>query len=219
MTFTLNDPTDIHTCFTCNVRDHLSVNYKRAPPTEPEASKRSRHVEPTSPITIHAIAIPRNPNISKYSNRTTSTVSLPKTNKQPNLTKINQPNTNSEFIRFLRSQSFDIVTFQETRASDPEMQQTLDMKFQAKYSIWTYHCGIVSLNSFIIFSVSLVTIDQRLIACAVSHVDQVFEPFTIVIAYAPASVILLDPHGNNQVDLLPSDSQSPPPPPSSNHHW
>ncbi|KAG1036563.1 hypothetical protein G6F43_013025 [Rhizopus delemar] len=68
------------------------------------------------------------------------------------------------------------------------MQQTLDMKFQAKSSIWSHHCGIVSLNSSIILSASLVTIDQRLIACTVSHVDQVFEPFTIVTIYAPASV-------------------------------
>jgi exonuclease III len=74
------------------------------------------------------------------------------------LAKPNQPTVSSEFIRFLRSQSFDVVSLQETHASDPETQQTLDMKFHAKSSIWSRHCGIVSLNSSVVL-----VVEQRLI--------------------------------------------------------
>jgi hypothetical protein len=67
------------------------------------------------------------------------------------------------------------------------MQQISDLKFQANSSIWSQYCDVVNLNSLIILFTSFVTIDQWLIACAVSQVDQAFEPFTIVTIYAPAS--------------------------------
>ncbi|KAG1140904.1 hypothetical protein G6F37_008181 [Rhizopus arrhizus] len=57
-------------CFTYGARGHLSVNCKRASPTESEASKRSRHIEPISPVTTLIMATPHNPNISKYSTTT-----------------------------------------------------------------------------------------------------------------------------------------------------
>lgn len=82
-------PTETRTCFTCGVRGHLSVNCKRAPPTEPEASKRSRHIEPTSPITTRVMATPRNPNISKYSTQNTSAVAMPN-NNQPSSIVLNR---------------------------------------------------------------------------------------------------------------------------------
>ncbi|KAG0867260.1 hypothetical protein G6F15_012447 [Rhizopus arrhizus] len=340
-------PSEVRTCFTCGIKGHLRVNCTRAPPTEPESSKRSRRIAPDSSITTRSILTPRltsqRQNTSQYSkwapvvdkastnttdtslevtdpveehsstaastthsdgdadmgstepddpslthsdddddvdmqgaedtitnddlsppintdspnadlpdqssiantsgkqfanksSKTTSTIptrSSPRKNKglhsgrlDPgnsqhseirsalltesseysttndnskninlrigslncrSLAKPNQPTVSSEFIRFLRSQSFDLVTLQETHASDLETQQTLDMKFQAKSSIWSRHCGIVSLNSSIVLSSSLISIDQRLIACTISHIDQVFEPFTIVTIYTPAS--------------------------------
>ncbi|KAG0752710.1 hypothetical protein G6F57_015633 [Rhizopus arrhizus] len=104
------------------------------------------------------------------------------------LIKTNQPTTSSEFIRFLRSQSLDLLTLQETHASDPEQQQILDMKFQTKSSVWSHYCGIVSLNPSLVLSSAFIDRDQRLIACTVSHMNHTFEPFTIVTIYAPASL-------------------------------
>ncbi|KAG0974193.1 hypothetical protein G6F29_012368 [Rhizopus arrhizus] len=104
------------------------------------------------------------------------------------LIKTNQPTTSSEFIRFLRSQSLDLLTLQETHASDPEQQQILDMKFQTKSSVWSHYCGIVSLNPSLVLSSAFVDRDQRLIACTASHMNHTFEPFTIVTIYAPASL-------------------------------
>lgn len=101
------------------------------------------------------------------------------------LTKPSQPTTSSEFIRYLRIQSLDIITLQETHASDPELQQILNMKFQTNLAIWSHHCGIVSLNPLILLS----SIDQRIIACTVSHIDQIFEPFELVTLYAPATAV------------------------------
>ncbi|KAG1594933.1 hypothetical protein G6F47_008653 [Rhizopus delemar] len=97
------------------------------------------------------------------------------------LIKTNQPTTGSEFIRFLRSQSLDLLTLQETYASDLEQQQILDMKFQAKSSVWSHYCGIVSLNPSLVLSSAFVDRDQRLIACTVSHMNHTFEPFIISI--------------------------------------
>ncbi|KAG1467521.1 hypothetical protein G6F56_004371 [Rhizopus delemar] len=101
------------------------------------------------------------------------------------LTKPSQPTTSSEFIRYLRIQSLDIITLQETHASDPELEQILNMKFQANLAIWSHHCEIVSLNPLILLS----SIDQRIIACTVSHIDQIFEPFELVTLYAPATAV------------------------------
>ncbi|KAG1445652.1 hypothetical protein G6F56_009836 [Rhizopus delemar] len=105
------------------------------------------------------------------------------------LTKPSQPTTSSEFIRYLRIQSLDIIILQETHASDPELQQILNMKFQTNLAIWSHHCGIVSLNPLILLSSVFISIDERIIACIVSHIDQIFEPFELVTLYAPATAV------------------------------
>lgn len=99
------------------------------------------------------------------------------------------------------------------------MQQISDLKFQANSSIWSQYCDVVSLNSLIILFTSFVTINQWIIACTVSQVDQAIESFTIDTIYAPAyapsccelhyhiikvpmfSVIYLDSHDDIQVGL------------------
>jgi hypothetical protein len=52
----------------------LSIQCSRAPPSEPEAAKRSRHIEPTSNITTRAIATPRVNKTQKHLNQITTMI-------------------------------------------------------------------------------------------------------------------------------------------------
>ncbi|KAI9245631.1 hypothetical protein BY458DRAFT_560742 [Sporodiniella umbellata] len=83
------------------------------------------------------------------------------------LTKPQQPQVSSTFVRYLRSLSHDILTLQETHAKDMETQRLLDLKFQSSTSIWSQHCATYSLYR--------------------SHLNHIFEPFTLITIYAPAS--------------------------------
>ncbi|KAI9274182.1 hypothetical protein BY458DRAFT_419295, partial [Sporodiniella umbellata] len=96
------------------------------------------------------------------------------------LTKPQQPQVNSTFVRYLRSFSYDILTLQETHAKDMETQRLLDLKFQSSTSIWSQHCRIISFKPLLQLSKSFISIDQRLIACTVSHLNHIFEPFTLI---------------------------------------
>ncbi|EIE82144.1 hypothetical protein RO3G_06849 [Rhizopus delemar RA 99-880] len=51
-----------------------SIQCSRAPPSEPEAAKRSRHIEPASSITTRAIATPRVNKTQKHLSQSTTTI-------------------------------------------------------------------------------------------------------------------------------------------------
>ncbi|KAG1469191.1 hypothetical protein G6F56_003395 [Rhizopus delemar] len=105
------------------------------------------------------------------------------------LSKISSPQSRQSFIRYLRSQSYDILTLQETHAEDLEIQDTLNIPFNTKSAYRTKHFGIVCLNPSILITPTLVTIDQRLMVCDISHKQRLFEPFTVITIYAPAQPI------------------------------
>ncbi|KAG0733228.1 hypothetical protein G6F57_015632 [Rhizopus arrhizus] len=67
-------PKENRTCYTCGIKGHLSIQCSRAPPSEPEAAKRSRHIEPTSNIITRAIATPRVNKTQKHLSQITTTV-------------------------------------------------------------------------------------------------------------------------------------------------
>ncbi|KAG0760070.1 hypothetical protein G6F22_019217 [Rhizopus arrhizus] len=67
-------PKENRTCYTCGIKGHLSIQCSRAPPSEPEAAKRSRHIEPASNITTRAIATPRVNKTQKHLSQITTTI-------------------------------------------------------------------------------------------------------------------------------------------------
>lgn len=93
------------------------------------------------------------------------------------------------FTNFLRHQSLDILTMQETHAAPLDIQKSLNMLLQANSSCWSSHCGIVSLNKNITITPVLSAIDHRFLIGNVSHVHSKFPPFYIMTIYAPAEPI------------------------------
>ncbi|KAK4513051.1 uncharacterized protein ATC70_000088 [Mucor velutinosus] len=104
------------------------------------------------------------------------------------VSKLFNPTTSSEFVRFLRNPEvkYDILCFQETHATESVCER-LNMQFQTNTSIWTSHCGIVSLNPKIVIQPLNVTLDDRIIVCQVTHCNALFSPITLVNIYAPAT--------------------------------
>ena len=102
------------------------------------------------------------------------------------LIKTGQPDYRSAFIRYLRSLKLDILSFQETHAHSIQLQESLDMQLQCSASIWTKHCGIVSMNPSITLTPILITIDQRVIICTLTHINNLFPPITLINIYGPA---------------------------------
>lgn len=105
------------------------------------------------------------------------------------LVKTQSPTTQSSYIRFLKEQSFDILSLQETHATSSSIT-TLNMQFQARQTIWTHHCGIVSFSTDYILT--QISTDQyfsseRFILSKVHHPHQFYTPFYILNIYAPAS--------------------------------
>ncbi|KAG0868322.1 hypothetical protein G6F15_012199 [Rhizopus arrhizus] len=78
------------------------------------------------------------------------------------------------------------MTFQETHVSDNTLS-IIDTQFQARYSLWTRHCGIVSFSPSFIFSDNLVPENDRIILTKVKHPYNAFEPFWLLVLYAPAT--------------------------------
>ncbi|KAG1531701.1 hypothetical protein G6F51_013414 [Rhizopus arrhizus] len=105
------------------------------------------------------------------------------------LIKTHAPQIQKDYIRYLRLQKYDILCFQETHASTPELIQSLDIYFQAKESHWTPHVGILSFNSnFYITTIdtSATFISTRFQLCKVEHPQHFYDPFYILNIYAPA---------------------------------
>lgn len=105
------------------------------------------------------------------------------------LVKQNHRKTQSAFIRYLRLQQFDILSLQETHASESSIQ-SLNIQLQAKQTFWTEHCGIVSFSpTYVLTQVSTAHIftSDRFILCQVQHPHQFYAPFYLINIYAPSS--------------------------------
>ncbi|KAI9329700.1 hypothetical protein BD770DRAFT_309412, partial [Pilaira anomala] len=94
------------------------------------------------------------------------------------LSKLSDPSQSTLFIKFLRSFQHDILCFQETHAV-PSVHDRLNMQFQTNSSIWTPHCGIVSLNPLLTLHSLDINIDDRTIICKVTHTNAHFPPIII----------------------------------------
>lgn len=71
------------------------------------------------------------------------------------LKKTENQKKRTQFIRFLRTLGYDILVLQETHATGPLTIEQFNIQFQSKSSLWTPHCGILSLNNkFTIQSIS-----------------------------------------------------------------
>lgn len=71
------------------------------------------------------------------------------------LKKTENQKKRTQFIRYLRTLGYDILVLQETHATDPLTIEQFNIQFQSKSSLWTPHCGILSLNNkFTIQSIS-----------------------------------------------------------------
>lgn len=105
------------------------------------------------------------------------------------LSKLSDIPRRQSFTNFLRHQSLDILTMQETHAAPLDIQKSLNMLLQANSSCWSSHCGIVSLNKNITITPVLSAIDHRFLIGNVSHVHSKFSPFYIMTIYAPAEPI------------------------------
>ncbi|KAI8348817.1 hypothetical protein EDC96DRAFT_600606 [Choanephora cucurbitarum] len=62
----------------------------------------------------------------------------------------------------------------------------LNTQFLTHTALWSKHCGIVSLNPSILITPKFIAIDQRVIACHISHVNHLFPPKLVLVIYAPA---------------------------------
>ena len=103
------------------------------------------------------------------------------------LIKSNSPQTQKEYIRYLRLQKYDIICFQESHASTPELIHSLDIHFQPKMSHWTPHVGIISFSSnfqISIIGTSSTFISPRFQLCKVEHPQHFYESFFILNIYS-----------------------------------
>ncbi|KAI8380078.1 Endonuclease/exonuclease/phosphatase, partial [Blakeslea trispora] len=105
------------------------------------------------------------------------------------LPKTGNPAKFRSFSRYLRSLNIDIFSFQETHAHSDLIKQSLNISLQTKSSIWTPHCGIVSLNPNILLSShpDISRPDGRFILASVASTASLTTPiFYILNIYAPA---------------------------------
>lgn len=102
------------------------------------------------------------------------------------LVKSNNTQKQSQFIRYLHSLKFNIMTFQETHVSD-DMVSFVNTQFQAHHSLWTRHCDIVSFSSSFVFSSDLIPANDRAILTKVTHPCNAFAPFYVLGIYAPST--------------------------------
>ncbi|CEP13076.1 hypothetical protein, partial, partial [Parasitella parasitica] len=82
--------------------------------------------------------------------------------------------------------SLDLLCIQKSHAIS-DVQDRLNMQLQASSSLWTPHCGIVSFNPLISLHSLDIDIEQRILACTVTHANALFPPITLVNIYAPAT--------------------------------
>ncbi|OAD66947.1 hypothetical protein PHYBLDRAFT_151885 [Phycomyces blakesleeanus NRRL 1555(-)] len=103
------------------------------------------------------------------------------------LAKTNHPQTRSLFIRHLRSCGIDLLALQETHANTEPLQQMFHTQFHAQDSLWSPHCGLVSLSLHLSFINPLFSPCGRCISTTVIHTNNSIPSFRICVVYAPAS--------------------------------
>ncbi|KAK4518210.1 2-oxoisovalerate dehydrogenase subunit alpha, mitochondrial [Mucor velutinosus] len=105
------------------------------------------------------------------------------------LVKAGHPQTQSSYLRHIRLQQFNIISLQETHATDTTIT-SIELQLQAQQYLWTYYCGIVSYSSDYILTkiaTSHLYESDRYIFCKVHHPHSFYEPFYILNLYAPAT--------------------------------
>ncbi|KAI8646188.1 hypothetical protein BD408DRAFT_324250, partial [Parasitella parasitica] len=95
------------------------------------------------------------------------------------LCKKSSPETSADFISYLRSLNLDLLCVQESHALSA-VQNQLNLQFQASFTLWTYHCGIISFNPLLTLQLIDFELDERIIVCEVSHANALFAPFTLI---------------------------------------
>ncbi|KAG1581056.1 hypothetical protein G6F47_012512 [Rhizopus delemar] len=103
------------------------------------------------------------------------------------LRKSNDPSSSSQFIRYLRTHSLDILALQETHADTPQLQDLFHKQFQASDSLWSPHCGLVCFSPVLSFSNTVFSVCGRIITTTISHQSNIFDPVSVSVIYAPAS--------------------------------
>ncbi|KAI8373788.1 hypothetical protein BD560DRAFT_327804 [Blakeslea trispora] len=105
------------------------------------------------------------------------------------LRKAHNPSSSNSFIRYLRSLNIDMLCLQETHAADAQIMAQFDMLFNTHSSLWSPHCGIVSLhrNLTICALPSLAQADGRFLCASVaSDTDPSTPILHLLNIYAPA---------------------------------
>ncbi|KAG2192648.1 hypothetical protein INT47_006906 [Mucor saturninus] len=92
----------------------------------------------------------------------------------------------NSFIRYLRTRSLDLLALQESHAST-SLHDIFHSQFQAKASLWSSHCGLVSFSDKLEFSNSFISPCEPIIPTTVSHASNAFDPVFVTIVYFPAS--------------------------------
>ncbi|KAG2199573.1 hypothetical protein INT47_012173, partial [Mucor saturninus] len=137
-----------------------------------------------------------NPHISNDSvpeSFSTPTTCSPPSLKGPNILKIGtlncrglrktaEPATSNQFIRCLRTQSFDLL---------------------AMSSYWSHYCGIVCFSPTLRLSEPSYDHTQRCLTVTVSHLDDLFDPVSVTVIYAPSD------YRSRQAFLIPSQLNLP----------
>ncbi|RCH83530.1 hypothetical protein CU098_008273, partial [Rhizopus stolonifer] len=93
------------------------------------------------------------------------------------------------FIRYLRSLEIDMLCLQETHAIDTTTQNEFNMLFNTKSSLWTTHCGIVSLHPHLQITAHSTPVHEEgryICASVLSLVDPSTPLLSIINIYGPA---------------------------------
>lgn len=96
------------------------------------------------------------------------------------LRKTHQPSARASLIRCLRLQAPHLIALQETHATTDDITKSFDIQFCAHSSIWTPHCGLVSLSTDL--TLTRITLDlgqytDRIIFAEINSRNSTFMPF------------------------------------------
>ncbi|KAG2213760.1 hypothetical protein INT45_001415 [Circinella minor] len=157
----------------------FNISLESATPTEPNNDSNNVTQSLSLMQTVNSVA-------AKILGSTYSEAGVRRTLNCRGLPKTAEPQRSKHFIRFLRSQSLDILTLQETHAADADLQSRFHTQFQSSSSFWSQHVGIVSLNPAITLSLNSFYLDGRVMHVTASHLSSFFSPINIFVIYAPA---------------------------------
>ncbi|KAG1145417.1 hypothetical protein G6F37_005710 [Rhizopus arrhizus] len=85
------------------------------------------------------------------------------------------------------------MTFQETHTTTDHVN-FINVQFQAPQSLWTRHCGLLPFSSNYQLSDNLIPSSPRIILSEISHPQNFYAPFHVLVVYTPASTANIDPH-------------------------